>query len=390
MKPALCLVLFFCGFAAVFCDDHGTAPLYTKANFKEKTKDHPHFVMFFAPWCGHCKRLAPTWDKLAEKYNADPEKHGSKIARVDCTLETALCKDNEVSGYPTLKFFKKGAEPVRHKGGRDQDALEKFIKEQLGVKVEEEKKEEEKKPEGVKLENIIDLTSDSFPEHIKTGFRFIKFYAPWCPHCQNLERTWDTLAFDFKDNKDVAISRLDCTEHKQICMDNKVTGYPTLLWFSDGQKIEKYAGGRNIVELKAYVTKMMNMKTPGKDATEEKIPDDREALKEEVPSLTKENFAESIKTGTAFVKFYAPWCGHCKRLAPTWEDLGKKFASNENVKIAKVDCTQHREVCSENGVRGFPTLILFRNGKKEIEHNGPRDLDTLYSFVRDKMPRDEL
>ena len=66
-----------------------------------------------------------------------------------------------------------------------------------------------------------------------------------------------------------------------------------------------------------------------------------------------------------FVKFYAPWCGHCKKLAPTWLDLHNDVGSEANV--AKVDCTtdKGKPLCKEYGVKGYPTLIALPAGGKE-------------------------
>lgn len=76
-------------------------------------------------------------------------------------------------------------------------------------------------------------------------------------------------------------------------------------------------------------------------------------------------------------------CGHCKRMAPTWDELAVKFVGRPNIKIAKVDCTlgENKDLCAEQEVDGFPTVYLYRNGEKIEEYNGSRQLDDLFEYV---------
>lgn len=113
----------------------------------------------------------------------------------------------------------------------------------------------------------------------------------------------------------------------------------------------------------------------------------RSARLQVVKTLTQGNFAEFVHSEApiTFVKFYAPWCGHCKKLAPAWEELGNAFKDDASVTIAKSDCTVQKDLCSKHGVRGYPTLLAFVNGVT-TKFEGGRDIKELSEFVKSKKP----
>ena len=173
LKYVAVLVISLAGVCLGGADEAVSVLDLTEENFASKVSASPHFVMFFAPWCGHCKRLAPTWEELAGKMNVEKE---VTIGKVDCTEQTTLCSAQDVTGYPTLKFFKSG---VEYRGDRDLASLEKFIKEKLGVEVADGKPAAGGDSAAKVEAGLHILSESSFAGTVTSGDTFIKFFAPW-------------------------------------------------------------------------------------------------------------------------------------------------------------------------------------------------------------------
>ncbi|XP_046898161.1 protein disulfide-isomerase A2 [Hypomesus transpacificus] len=102
-----------------------------------------------------------------------------------------------------------------------------------------------------------------------------------------------------------------------------------------------------------------------------------------VSTLVAKNF-EAVAfdpNKNVFVEFYAPWCGHCKELAPVWEKLGEMYAERDDIIIAKMDNTANE--LESLSVSGYPTLRYYPAGeeRKVVEYSGSRDLETLSKFL---------
>jgi len=132
-------------------------------------------------------------------------------------------------------------------------------------------------------------------------------------------------------------------------------------------------------DLKAHAQEYLDGKLQPTLKSQEIPADDGSAVK----TLVGKNF-ESVAFDTTkdvFVEFYAPWCGHCKQLAPKYEELGKEFASTPSIIIAKVDSTENDTPAK---VDGFPTLIMYpANNKKGITYDGARTAEAMADFVRE-------
>ena len=131
----------------------------------------PALVEFFAPWCGHCKKLAPVYEELAQAFDAT--KDSVTIAKVDADAEKELGRRFGVQGFPTLKWFDgKSDKPEDYNGGRDLESLTDFVKEKTGVKIKTKKAA----PSAVEM-----LTDRTFKEQVGGDKDvLVAFTAPWC------------------------------------------------------------------------------------------------------------------------------------------------------------------------------------------------------------------
>ena len=103
----------------------------------------------------------------------------------------------------------------------------------------------------------------------------------------------------------------------------------------------------------------------------EEVPSDNDS--KNVKVLVGKNFNEIVNEEgkDVLVKFYAPWCGHCKAMAPAYSKLGDVFADVEHITIGKFDATNNDVNYDGVDVQGFPTLYFFKSspgskGKKEV------------------------
>uniref|UniRef100_A0A8C9SLV3 protein disulfide-isomerase n=1 Tax=Scleropages formosus TaxID=113540 RepID=A0A8C9SLV3_SCLFO len=397
-------------------------------NFERALQENKYLLVeFYAPWCSHCRALEPDYAKAAEILKNETSE--IRLAKVDAIEEKELAEEFGILSFPILKFFTDGdrknsvefsgtdleTDTVKTFYETATDVLEATFGVTTSPKVFEKyqvsepgvvlfKKFDERRAdfeisEGKELEkeelakfirqNSIELVTEFSEENADKIFSsdvhnhillFVNLTVE--SHTQILE-TYRGVAADFKGK--ILFILIDVTagfSHVLKYFGLTENDAPTLRLINT-DTVKKYAvEGSDITadKLRTFCQGVLDGIIKPHMMSQE-IPEDWD--KNPVKILVGKNFEEVAfdENKNVFVEFYAPWCGHCKELAPIWEELGEKYKDHDNIVIAKMDSTAN-EVESVT-VSGFPTIKYFPAGseKKIIDFTGKRDLETLTKFL---------
>ncbi|KAF7360638.1 Protein disulfide isomerase [Mycena venus] len=221
------------------------------------------------------------------------------------------------------------------------------------------------------------LTKDDFTSTVAKGVWLVEFFSPYCGHCRAFAPTWQKLVAHSEMSAGVQLAQVDCSVSGDLCNANSVKGYPQMNLFRDGAFVEVYRGSRDFNLLTTYLAKHAPTQDPWLSVTPMHRPDSISQGDIKSP-LTQHNFNDTIANGFWFVQYYTPWCGHCKRFAPTWKKL---VAHSDGVHLARVDCDASRDLCTANKVFGYPQLDLYRDGEFVGTYRNSRTFDLIVKYL---------
>jgi protein disulfide-isomerase-like protein len=302
--------------------------ILTPDNFDQEVGgSNPVFVEFFAPWCGHCKSLAPEYEIVASAFKGQPV----KIASVDADKHRDLGGRFGVTGFPSLKFFPANTkEPEAYSGGRTAADIMDFVNKKTGT--------------NAKVKSaptaVVVLDDDNFDSIVKDPTKdvLVEFYAPWCGHCKQLTPKYEQVGATFEGDTDVVIAKIDADKYKKAASEYGVSGYPTLKFFPKGNKDgEDYAAGREAADFVKFINDKTGSQrvlgggyteTAGRDSSLDELAvkfmaassSERASILEQTQAAVKSNNGPNKE----YAKFYEI---NMKRIIEKGNDFAKSEAS---------------------------------------------------------------
>jgi len=292
----------------------------------------PVVIDFFTPWCPPCMNFLPEFRKGSTIIGGD-----IIFGTVDCTIHGRLCNQHGVKGYPTTIFFN-NSKPHKYQGSHDAKELADFVHDTL-------------KP------SVVHLNAGSFSKLVskkaEKDIWVVDFFAPWCGPCQALAPEWRKLARSVAKIPGVHIGQVDCDSNKDLCDSQAIRSYPSIRLYPSGSSTSgRYTPlpqgvNRDAASLEQWLMDQLPSKVEG---------------------LTPYSFKMLVlgKAQPWLIDFYTPWCGHCKRFAPVYEQVA--MAIPDGIRVGKVDCERYQKLCRQEKVTGYPTLRFYQGSDKDDEH----------------------
>jgi len=419
------------------------------------------FIEFYAPWCGHCKRLVPEYEFVSAYFKDS----NVVIAKIDASTHNTAAATFGISGFPTLKLFSNGV-PIDYEGERTSMNMIQWIRKKTGPPTKHLNTDRDKTvffgEPAIRVVAFVAPDSDNFntwDSIAKSGiledfelahitdealyggkskdsvliYRYDEEPIVYSSEFQADSITaWvlseaypliDELAqksWQRSQNSKLPLIALFVAEIGEAAFSfSKIVAAPfkgkVITTYSSAPKLAERWGASGKVIPTAIFVKWVDEQPKFIIYNEESEPLTAEAChsfiqqsldgtytsfkkSEPVPEANQDavkvivgkTFEDIVfdKEKDVFVEFYAPWCGHCKKLAPVWDELGEVFEDiAPYVVIGKIDATSNA-LPDGIDIAGFPTLIFFpADNKAGITYDEDRDLDTMKKFVLDHASR---
>jgi len=419
-------------------------------------------VKYFAPWCGHCKALAPEFAKAADALKEE----NILLAEVDCTVESDICNEVGVRGYPTLKVYRNG-KASDYKGQRTSESIISYMKKQnlpdvTAIKAEdfekfsqsdkvvvvgfvkegsdeykaleanakemrdnfvfgyiddaelakkagaavpglvvykqfdegkavfEGKMTEEAIKEFVNVESVPlmdELGPENYSKYMESGLPLVYLFTADAEDKKTVGAWCEAIAKKVQGKLNfVYIDATKFSGHAKFL--GLKEEWPAVI-IQDVKQNTKYPFPQDKKIEKEDLEKFFDDFQAGKLEPYVKSQDVPEKQEDGVYNVVAKTFDEVVldKSKDVLLLFYAPWCGHCKKLAPTYIEIAEEINNTEGSKVlvARMDATENDipPTSPWNDLEGFPTVILFKaDDNTPIVYEGDRSKDSIYEFLK--------